>query len=156
VRTPDELDELFRSTGLRVTAPRRRIFEVLYDHRDHPTAEAVYARVHTDMPTVSLKTVYQALHTLAELGEVGVLDVGTGATRFDTNTGEHHHLVCSSCGTVWDLSPGVMGAPVTREEVPGFTIDRAEVVYRGRCEQCRLDRGPETTKPSRQQEDRRV
>ena len=51
-----------------------------------------------------LKTVYQTLHELAELGEIVSLDVGTGMTRFDPNVDEaHHHLVCRHCGKVRDL-----------------------------------------------------
>ena len=47
------------------------------------------------METISLKTVYQTLHDLAELGEIASLDVGTGMTRFDPNVDDpHHHLVC--------------------------------------------------------------
>ena len=56
------------------------------------------------METISLKTVYQTLYDLAELGEIATLDVGTGMTRFDPNVDDpHHHLVCRSCGSVRDL-----------------------------------------------------
>src|SRR5665213_3355511 len=56
------------------------------------------------METISLKTVYQTLYDLAELGEIVSLDVGTGMTRFDPNTDDlHHHLVCRRCGSVRDL-----------------------------------------------------
>ena len=56
------------------------------------------------METISLKTVYQTLHDLAELGEIAALDLGTGMTRFDPNVDHpHHHLVCRQCGRVRDL-----------------------------------------------------
>ena len=61
------------------------------------------------MATISLKTVYQTLHDLAELGEITSLDVGTGRTRFDPNVDHpHHHLVCrgaAASGTWWSPSP---------------------------------------------------
>ena len=56
------------------------------------------------METISLKTVYQTLYELAELGEIATLDLGTGTVRFDPNVERrHHHLVCRGCGKVRDL-----------------------------------------------------
>ena len=37
------------------------------------------------MPTISLKTVYQTVHDLEEMGEVTLLDLGTGSVRVDPN-----------------------------------------------------------------------
>ena len=104
MRTPDELTELFRSTGRKVTAQRQCIFRLLQGNETHPSAEAIHAEASREMETISLKTVYQTLHDLAELGEIASLDVGTGMTRFDPNVDHpHHHLVCRSCGRVRDL-----------------------------------------------------
>ena len=56
------------------------------------------------MPTMSLKTVYQTVHDLEALGEVHVLDLGTGSLRVDPNVeDDHHHLVCTACGRVRDV-----------------------------------------------------
>ena len=85
VRPPDELTERFRSSGRKVTAQRQCIFRVLQGDVTHPSAEAVYEAARAEMETISLKTVYQTLHELAELGEVNTLDVGTGTVRFDPN-----------------------------------------------------------------------
>ena len=56
------------------------------------------------MPSISLRTVYQTLNDLAEMGEIQALDLGTGSTRFDPNIDEHHHLVCERCGLVRDVA----------------------------------------------------
>jgi Fe2+ or Zn2+ uptake regulation protein len=89
---------------------------------------------------VSLRTVYQVLHDLAELDEIQILDLGTGATRFDPNVEPHHHLVCSACGAVRDVPvPDVEpGRPDSADFslTTGFTVDRVEVVFRGTCARC--------------------
>ena len=79
VTTPDQLTGLFRARGLTVTPQRQCIFRALNETRQHPTAEAVYEEVRQEMPTISLRTVYQTLNDLTAMGELGQLDVGLGS-----------------------------------------------------------------------------
>ena len=133
MRTPTELSELFRSHGRKVTPQREAVFRALLGNDVHPTAEAVHAVVTAEMPSVSLRTVYQVLNDLTEMGEIHALDLGTGAARFDPNVDAHHHLVCTGCGKVRDVYVDAVAVPAA---APGFTVDSAEVVFRGRCDDC--------------------
>jgi Fe2+ or Zn2+ uptake regulation protein len=139
MRSPDELTDLFRSSGRKVTPQRQCIFRLLEGNEAHPTAEAVYEAARTEIATISLKTVYQTLNDLAELGEIAALDLGTGTVRFDPNVAHHHHhLVCRSCGKVRDLNVTFDGLSVPPADVQGYEVDGAEVVFRGLCGDCRL------------------
>jgi len=90
------------------------------------------------METISLKTVYQTLHELAELGEIKPLDLGTGMVRFDPNVeAPHHHLVCRECGKVRDVRVDFPALTVPPDAVQGFEVGTAEIVFRGVCEDCR-------------------
>jgi len=93
------------------------------------------------METISLKTVYQTLYELSELGELMPLDVGdvgTGAVRFDPNVeDQHHHLVCRRCGKVRDLHVDFDGLEVPPAAAQGYDVSSAEVVFRGLCDECR-------------------
>ena len=85
------------------------------------------------MPNVSLKTVYQTLNDLAELGEITALDLGTGAARFDPNVeSTHHHLVCRSCGKVRDVEADFSGLQVPRVR-PRASTCRAPRSSSGDC-----------------------
>jgi Fe2+ or Zn2+ uptake regulation protein len=138
MRSPEELTDLFRVSGRKVTAQRQCIFRALQGNVTHPSAEAVYETVRSEMETISLKTVYQTLHELAELGELMTLDLGTGAVRFDPNVeDQHHHLVCRHCGKVRDLHVDFAGLDVPRSATQGYDVSSAEVVFRGLCEDCR-------------------
>jgi Fe2+ or Zn2+ uptake regulation protein len=138
MRTPVELTRLFRSHGRKVTAQRQCIFRALQRDDGHPTAEQVHAIVRHEMETVSLKTVYQTLHDLTDLGEVVALDVGTGAVRFDPNVERpHHHLVCRSCGKVDDLFVDLPIVELPASLMQGYDVERREVVFRGLCGDCR-------------------
>src|SRR4026208_525605 len=99
MKTHEPLTDLFRERGLRVTPQRQMIFGLLQGNDAHPTVESLYERAQAETPTMSLKTVYQTVHDLEALGEVDVLDLGTGSLRVDPNVEHPHHpLVCSSRG----------------------------------------------------------
>ena len=137
VKSVEVLTEQFRARGLKVTPQRQSIFRALSSSTVHPTAETVYATVSAEMPTISLRTVYQTLNDLAAMGELATLDVGTGSTRFDPNLESHHHLVCDGCGRIEDLHvdfPGV-SAPAG-SDAAGFEVSTTEIVFRGRCATC--------------------
>lgn len=127
---------MFRARGLKVTAQRQCIFRSLHGNRTHPTAEAVYEVAREEMPALSLKTVYQTLNELADMGELQQLDLGTGAARFDPNVDGHHHLVCSGCGVVRDLYVDLAPVALRDDQLRGFAVDTAEVVFRGVCRAC--------------------
>ena len=79
---------------------------------DRPSsAEAVYEAVSAEMPTISLRTVYQTLNDLAAMGEIQAIDLGTGSARFDLHNDPHHHLVCESCGTIRTSTPTSPASP---------------------------------------------
>ncbi len=137
MKSVSELTDMFRVRGLRVTPQRQAIFALLQGDASHPTAEALYERARTDMPTISLKTVYQTVHDLEGLGELHVLDLGTGSLRVDPNVeDEHHHLVCTACGRVRDLPVEFDTLRVPPRYRRDFTVDDVQVIFRGRCETC--------------------
>ena len=144
MRSPAELTEAFRQRGLKITPQRQCIFRILHGNERHPTAEAVYASATAEMPSISLRTVYQTLNDLAEMGELRALDLGTGSARFDPNVDDHHHLVCEGCGAVVDVYVETSSIEVPRSAA--FTVSSVEVVFRGRCARCRGV--PATERPS--------
>ena len=137
MKTVDELTGLFRDQGLRVTPQRQAIFRLLQGNAEHPTVDAIYEAARARMPTISRKTVYQTVHDLESMGEVAVLDVGTGSVRVDPNVEHaHHHMICTRCGKVRDVLVDVGGLQLAPRERRGFAIDGVEVIFRGTCDDC--------------------
>ena len=133
----DELTHRFRTRGLRVTPQRQVIFRLLSGNVEHPTVEALYESARTEMPTISLKTVYQTVHDLEDMGEVRLLDVGTGSVRVDPNVEHpHHHVICTECGRVRDVLVDVGNLRIAARERQGFIVDDVEVHFRGVCADC--------------------
>jgi Fe2+ or Zn2+ uptake regulation protein len=136
VKSVEVLTQQFRDRGLKVTPQRQSIFRALSHSTIHPTAEAVYAVVSAEMPTISLRTVYQTLNDLAAMGELRAIDLGTGSTRFDPNLEPHHHLVCEQCGRIDDVEAEFPQVSVPRPEAAGFEVTTTQIVFRGRCATC--------------------
>jgi Fe2+ or Zn2+ uptake regulation protein len=136
MRSPEELTEIFRSTGRKMTPQRQSIFRALHGSDAHPSAETVYEKVRAEMPTISLRTVYQTLNDLATMGEINATDLGTGSARFDPNTDPHHHLVCVACGWVQDVEADFPQVAIPEGYDAGFEVAATEIVFRGRCSRC--------------------
>jgi Fe2+ or Zn2+ uptake regulation protein len=137
MRTADELTTLFRERGLRVTPQRQAIFRLLHGDDAHPTVEALYDSARIEMPTISLKTVYQTVHDLEAMGEVTLLDLGTGSVRVDPNVEHrHHHLICTVCGKVRDVTVDVAALRLPARDRRGFSVDDVQVNFRGVCDVC--------------------
>lgn len=142
MRSVEELASKFKEEGLRMTPQRQVVFEILQSSDGHPSAEAVFAEARAKLPSLSLRTVYQTLHDLERLGEVHVLELGTGQARFDPGVeAAHHHLVCGLCGRVDDLFAELPSLEVEPAAAKGYLVERAEVVFRGVCGSCRHGAG---------------
>ena len=135
MRSPAELAEAFRSNGLKLTPQRQLLFQLLDGNQRHPTADELFAEASARMPGISLRTVCQTLNDLVAMGELSSHSLGGGATRFDPNTSEHHHLVCTVCRSATDVAVSNLDA-LQFDGGDGFLIDRTTVVFDGRCSDC--------------------
>jgi Fur family transcriptional regulator, peroxide stress response regulator len=139
MRDVDALAADLHARGLRVTAQRRLIYSLLAEKTSHPTVEAVHEAVLAVLPTVSLRTVYQALHDLDAMGEIGLVQVGDGPLRVDTRPDRHAHLRCTKCGRLHDVDVDLSGLVLSIEQQRGFAVEGAEVIFSGCCPMCAGD-----------------
>ena len=133
---PTTAEEL-RGAGLRVTAARVALLETVRSG-DHLGVEAIADGVRDRVGHVSLQAVYDALHALTAAGLVRRIEPAGSPARFEGRVGDnHHHVVCRSCGVVADVDCAVGYAPcLTASDDHGFSIEEAEVIYRGLCPDC--------------------
>ena len=135
MNSPSVLAAAYRAQGRKLTPQRNMIFSLLHNNSTHPTAEALFATASHKMPGISLRTVYQTLNELVEMGELHAIDLGEGVTRFDPNVDDHHHAICNICGAITDVH--VERASTLRPKgVDGFSVDDVGVVFRGVCASC--------------------
>jgi Fur family transcriptional regulator, stress-responsive regulator len=121
-----------------VTPQRRVVAEVLSGEHVHLTAEAVHAAAQEKLPEISLATVYNTLNELVAMGEVLEVSAGSGPKRYDPNVMmAHHHLVCTSCGTLRDVLPDAASLEMLNAgDLHGFVLTGVEIVFQGVCPNC--------------------
>lgn len=138
----DRLDRVanrLRSSGLRVTAPRVAVLDVVTGLADHPDAEAVRAAVARRLGSVSTQAVYDTLHTLTSAGLLRRIEPAGHPARYETRVDDnHHHLICRGCGLTRDVDCAAGHAPcLDPSERGGFAVDEAEIIFWGSCPACR-------------------
>jgi Fe2+ or Zn2+ uptake regulation protein len=99
------LRQALEDAGLRCTSQRLAVYDHLGGAVHHPTAEDVYQAVRTQLPRISLATVYKALEALVAIGAATRLTAsdGTGPARYDARSDSHYHFRCLNTGAVHDL-----------------------------------------------------
>ena len=135
-RTPTTT-EAIRGAGLRVTQSRRAVIDALGE-RPHARAEEIYRSVLEAIPNTSLQSVYNALGDFVRAGLVRRIEPAGHPGLFELQSGDnHHHLVCTACGSVHDVACTVGEAPcLTPSDDHGFALHAAVVTFWGLCPDC--------------------
>ena len=134
-----ESDEL-KKAGLKVTAPRRKILEMLEasDER-HLTAEDIYRRLLDAGEEMALATVYRVLTQFEGAGLVTRHHFEGGQSMFELAQGSHHdHILCVKCGRVDEFVDNTIESRQRRiaEEMGYEMTDHWLYIY-GICGECR-------------------
>jgi len=128
-----------RARGIQVTAQRLAVWRAV-SCQSHVTADSVAEAVRTEIGTISVQSVYDALGVLVSHGLIRRIQPSGSPARFEDRVGDnHHHLICRVCGRVVDVDCAVGAAPcLTAADDQGYEIDEAEVAYWGRCPDCQV------------------
>jgi Fe2+ or Zn2+ uptake regulation protein len=89
-----------RRLGLRATAPRMAVLELLASVGGHHSADELVGVLREQGYPHARTTVYNALADLAHAGLVREAPVTAGALRYEAETAPHHHFVCRRCGLI--------------------------------------------------------
>ena len=135
-----ELADRMSAAGVRPTAQRVRVLEELAREHNDATAQELHRRMAAEGERIGLATVYRALGALAEAGLVDTLAHGQAETcyRLCEAGHHHHHLVCTSCHRVVELTDCSIGDWVARAaRAEGFEATEHRLEVTGLCSRCR-------------------
>ena len=141
---PEPAVELLREHGVQVTAQRLAIMRVVAEH-PHATADELGDVVRSQLGAISRQAVYDSLGVLVDKNLIRRIQPAGSAARYESRVGDnHHHLICRSCRSMFDVDCAVGEVPcLTADDNHGFEVDEAEVIYWGRCPTCLAAAQPE-------------
>ncbi len=143
VEIQQRLDEFIRRKGLRRTAQREQIVNVVFSRDEHFTAEELFDRVRKVDAETSRATVYRTLGLLVEADLLRQIDLGENQVTYDPNflnKPSHNHLVCIDCGKVVEFEDENVDLQTDRvTRGLGFRMVRQSIKIEANCEQLRLN-----------------
>ena len=128
--------ELCHAHGLAATQQRQVIYDTVLTCPGHPSPEAIFARVQKKIPSISLATVYNNLHTFLKSDLLREVSLHQRSLRIETNPYPHHHLICVNCKAIADLDERQLEPLKFRQKLRGFQIKRISVDILGLCSIC--------------------
>jgi Fur family ferric uptake transcriptional regulator len=135
----EESKEL-KKAGLKATAPRIKILEILERNKDgHVSAEDVYKILLELEEDVGLATVYRVLTQFESAGLVTRHNFESGHSVFELNQGQHHdHLLCVKCGRVDEFIDEVIESrQLEVAKRAGYEITDHSLCIYGICAKCK-------------------
>lgn len=117
---------------------RNAILSCLRATDTHPGADWIWEQVKSEIPDISLATVYRNLALFKNQGVIASIGTVSGVERFDANTAPHVHFICTACGAVQDLHelsvPDSLGAAA--EQCSGGHVCSCNLSFTGICAEC--------------------
>src|SRR5271163_5048495 len=136
-RRLSQFAERCRKGGLAVTPQRLAIIKALLGSGDHPRADAIFAEVRLEHPTISLATVHRTLETLCDIGEARKVTMLHDSARYDGNVTRHHHVVCVECRRIRDIEiPELDRLIEGRSELGEFRVLGSSLEIHALCDEC--------------------
>lgn len=138
-----KLRKTLQAHGLRYSRPREIILNFFGERDLHVSAEDLYVELKRRGENLSLSTVYLNLGVLKQAGLVREFNGVGGEALYDSNTGPHHHLICTQCGAILDL-PDITVADATlitllkrqAELSSGWQVEEPNLDLQGVCPSC--------------------
>lgn len=134
----------------RRTRQQSAVLEALGSRTDFVAAQELHVAMARAGHKVALATVYRALQSFDEAGEVDTLVTEGGETLYRAcrTTAHHHHLVCRECGDTVEIDgPAVEQWSEQIAAQHGFSEVSHTVELYGRCAACSCGRS--TAPPNR-------
>jgi Fur family transcriptional regulator, peroxide stress response regulator len=144
--TAQAFRDLCNQQGIAVTHQRQIIYEVMQSMPGHPSPEEVFVKVRELIPAISLATVYKNIHIFLASAILREVSPHHGSLRVEMNSHPHHHLVCTQCRSIQDISESDLiafgGCRPTQTLPGGFLAQRLSVDVLGLCALCQQSAAP--------------
>ena len=100
----NDIEEICKTKGVRLTEQRKLIAKVMSDSEDHPDVDELHKRVNKLDNKISIATVYRTVKLFEEAGIVSKHDFRGNKSRYEKAPEEHHdHLIDINTGEITEF-----------------------------------------------------
>ena len=117
---------------------RNAILTCLRASKAHPSAETLFVELKSEIPDISLATVYRNLSLFKKQGLAISVATVDGIERFDGNTQPHVHFICNDCSAVIDLEDMTVPQSLIQAAArcSGGQVTACQLSFSGQCTEC--------------------
>ncbi len=133
--------EAVQARGIRLTAQRKVLVEIIQQAQNHLDAASLLALAKQRDARIDRATVYRTIELLKKLqliDELDLMHLNGEKHYYEARTErEHLHLACFGCGKIHELANGIyerLKGEVARES--GFEIQVTRLEMGGYCREC--------------------
>ena len=123
---------------MRKTPERYAIYERVLAMPHHFFIEDLYGEMDAAGYHVSRATVYNTVNMLVDAGLVRKHQFGNAPAQYEktSSPARHHHLVCTSCGKIKEITMPEIDLCLQQRTFRGFTPQYSDLKIYGICRQC--------------------
>ena len=134
--TEQEILASLRADGHRLTAPRRKLVDLLLRAEAPLTAEEIYQRARRAKLGANLSTVYRNLATFCAMGWLDAVPGASGERYYQVHTSleQHMSVLCLDCGQLATLQVDAAAPLGAAVRDMGFNANSLRVSLAAHCD----------------------
>ena len=133
--TENEIFNTLRAGGYRLTAPRRKLVDLLLQAEAPLTADEIYHRARRARLDANLSTVYRNLATFCDMGWLDAVPGSNGERYYQVHASDEQRLsvLCLDCGQLTTLQVGAASPLNAAVRAMGFDEHSLRVTMAAHC-----------------------
>lgn len=122
----------------RKTPERFAILDHIYSIKGHFDMDYLYKSMIELNFRVSRATLYNTMELLLDCGLVVKHQFGANVAKYERAYGNenHDHLICTTCGEVWETKNADLFTPAMQKKIKKFTVHHYSMYIYGICSKC--------------------
>lgn len=134
----DEFMQYLSDHKRRKTPERFAILDHIYNTKGHFDMDSLYKSMVDVNFRVSRATLYNTIELLLDCGLVVKHQFGGNISKYERAYGNenHDHIICTSCGEVWESKNGNLFTPAQQRKIKKFTVSYYSMYIYGICSKC--------------------
>ncbi len=134
----DEFMEYLTLHKHRKTPERFAILNHIYSTKGHFDMDSLYKTMVDMNFRVSRATLYNTIDLLLDCGLVVKHQFGGNMSKYERSYGNenHNHLICTTCGEVWEMKNDDLLTPAQLKKIRKFTVNYYSMYIYGTCSKC--------------------